>query len=117
MKLKLVLLASIFALGFAFTANAGSVTDTDGDLVPDQFDNCLSDANGPNQGSNQIDTDADGFLTYDETSNLLRKLQELGSFVENSASFVDTSKCSLYPTRASRPTRPRERFLCTERRA
>jgi hypothetical protein len=74
MKLKLVLLASIFALGFASTANAGAVTDTDGDLVPDQFDNCLTDPNGPNQGSNQIDTDSDGFgnacdTDYDNNGN------------------------------------------------
>lgn len=61
MKLKLILLASVFALGFAFTANAGSVTDVDSDLVPDAFDNCLSDLNGPNDDSNQIDSDQDGY--------------------------------------------------------
>ncbi len=61
MKLKLVLLASVFALGFAFSANAGTVNDSDTDLVPDQFDNCLTDANGPNDDSNQIDSDQDGY--------------------------------------------------------
>ena len=40
MKLKLIMLVSVFALGLAFNANAGSVTDLDADLVPDTFDNC-----------------------------------------------------------------------------
>jgi len=61
MKLKLVLLASVFALGLAFSANAGSVTDGDSDLVPDAFDNCSTIANGPNDPANQLDTNADGF--------------------------------------------------------
>lgn len=61
MKLKLILLASVFALGFAFTANAGSVVDTDSDLVPDAYDNCTTIANGPNETSNQIDTNQDGY--------------------------------------------------------
>jgi hypothetical protein len=55
------LLASLFAFGFAMSATAGSVTDTDNDLVPDQFDNCSSAPNGPNEGSNQVDTDIDGY--------------------------------------------------------
>jgi len=42
-------------------ASAGAVVDTDGDLVPDQFDNCKNVANGPNQTSNQVDTDTDGY--------------------------------------------------------
>lgn len=61
MKLKLILLASLFAFGFAANANAGAVTDTDSDLVPDAFDNCVNLANGPGQGSNQTDTDIDGY--------------------------------------------------------
>ena len=61
MKLKLALLVSLFAIGFAGTAMAGAVADTDNDLVPNQFDNCSSDPNGPNDPSNQIDTDVDGY--------------------------------------------------------
>jgi len=64
MKLKLIMLASLFAIGFAMSATAGSVVDSDlpsGDLVPDQFDNCRLVQNGPNQGSNQVDTDVDGY--------------------------------------------------------
>lgn len=61
MKLKLIMLVSLVAFGFALTANAGSVADGDGDLVPDSFDNCSADLNGPNDPSNQIDTDVDGF--------------------------------------------------------
>lgn len=40
---------------------AGAVLDADNDLVPDQFDSCVNHANGPNQASNQIDTDLDGY--------------------------------------------------------
>lgn len=62
MKLNIILLASLFAFGFAMSASAGSVTDGDSDLVPDQFDNCLVIANGPNEApKNQRDTDADGY--------------------------------------------------------
>lgn len=61
MKLKLIMLVSLFAIGFAMSATAGSVTDGDSDLVPDGFDNCDADPNGPNQGSNQVDTDVDGY--------------------------------------------------------
>ncbi|MGB0619087.1 MAG: thrombospondin type 3 repeat-containing protein [Myxococcota bacterium] len=61
MKLKLILLASVFALGFAFTANAGSVVDTDTDLVPDAYDNCVDTANGPGETSNQVDSNLDGY--------------------------------------------------------
>ena len=62
MKIKLILLASLFAVGFAMSATAGSVTDTDGDGVPDVFDNCLNVPNGPAETpNNQVDTDMDGF--------------------------------------------------------
>ena len=47
MKIKLVMLVSIFAFGLALNANAGAVVDTDTDLVPDAFDNCTALANGP----------------------------------------------------------------------
>lgn len=39
----------------------GNLVDSDGDLVPDEFDNCTQIANGPQQGSNQVDTDRDGY--------------------------------------------------------
>ena len=61
MKLKLALLVGLFAFGFALSASAGAVLDADTDLVPDQFDNCKNFANGPNQTSNQVDTDIDGW--------------------------------------------------------
>lgn len=61
MKLKLALLVGLFAFGYAMSAAAGAVTDTDGDLVPDQFDNCRTHLNGPNQGTNQVDSDLDGY--------------------------------------------------------
>ena len=61
MKLKLIMLVSLFAIGFALSATAGSVSDGDSDLVPDEFDNCVARINGPNEGSNQVDTDVDGY--------------------------------------------------------
>lgn len=62
MKLKLITLASILALGFAGIATAGNVSDTDSDLVPDAFDNCLTTANGPGEGGlNQLDGNLDGY--------------------------------------------------------
>ena len=64
MKLKLIMLVSLFAIGFAMSATAGSIADFDTDMIPDVFDNCSTVANGAAPGgtcSNQIDTDADGF--------------------------------------------------------
>lgn len=48
MKLKLMMLVSLFAIGFAGTAIAGNVADADSDGVPDTFDNCVNASNGPN---------------------------------------------------------------------
>ncbi|MBJ22951.1 MAG: hypothetical protein GY910_22655 [bacterium] len=61
MKLKLITLVSLFALGFALNAHAGAVADADTDLVPDQYDNCDGVANGPGELSNQVDSDLDGY--------------------------------------------------------
>lgn len=62
MKLKLILLAGLFAFGYAASATAGSVADVDGDGVPDVFDNCSTIANGMNEPDiNQLDSDMDGF--------------------------------------------------------
>ena len=60
MKLIHFMLIGLMSLGVAFSASAGSVTDTDTDMVPDPFDNCSTIANGPTDPSNQIDTDNDG---------------------------------------------------------
>ena len=63
MNLKYIFLAGLFAIGFAFLATAGTIFDTDGDLIPDVFDNCSELENGPNhpEGNNQTDVDGDGF--------------------------------------------------------
>jgi hypothetical protein len=42
-------------------ALGGSVSDSDADLVPDPFDNCLVVANGPADACNQTDVDLDGY--------------------------------------------------------
>lgn len=57
-RLAIALAAFVFLPGSAL---AGAVLDGDGDLVPDQFDNCSTRANGPNEISNQVDTDLDGY--------------------------------------------------------
>ncbi|MEZ4334629.1 MAG: thrombospondin type 3 repeat-containing protein [Myxococcota bacterium] len=96
MKLKLALLVGLFAFGFAMSASAGAVVDTDGDLVPDQFDNCSADQNGPNQGSNQVDSDLDGYgnrcdADYDNslTTTALDFGQFLSTFGTNSLGETD----------------------------
>jgi hypothetical protein len=57
MNFKNVFFVSLLAIGFAFSANAGSIDDTDGDLIPDVFDNCPNQDNGPNTfpANNQTD--------------------------------------------------------------
>ena len=84
MKLKLALLVGLFAFGFAMSASAGAVTDTDGDLVPDQFDNCSAVANGPSQGSNQVDSDLDGYgnrCDADYDNSLTTTALDFGTFL------------------------------------
>jgi len=61
MNFKLFILTGLLSVGFAMTASAGAVVDTDADLVPDQFDNCRLVANGPSNTSNQIDANLDGY--------------------------------------------------------
>ncbi|MBY0399965.1 thrombospondin type 3 repeat-containing protein [Myxococcota bacterium] len=61
MKRALALLLGSIALGSALSTWAGTVLDTDGDLVPDPFDNCSLHPNGPNEGTNQVDSDLDGY--------------------------------------------------------
>lgn len=45
----------------ATLTNAGVILDDDGDRVPDGFDNCTLDANGPDDAYQQTDSDDDGF--------------------------------------------------------
>ena len=64
MNIKLIFFVSLFAIGFAMSATAGSIDDTDLDTIPDVFDNCSEAPNGAAPGgvcSNQIDSDEDGF--------------------------------------------------------
>ena len=60
MKLKLMLLVSLFAFGFAMSATAGSVLDGDSDGVPDAFDNCANTPNGPLGGGCGAQQNGDG---------------------------------------------------------
>ena len=63
MNLKHVFFVSLLAIGFAFSANAGSIDDADSDRIPDVFDNCPNHDNGPDTvpANNQTDLDGDGF--------------------------------------------------------
>ncbi len=53
--------ALICLLTYAPAAITGYIADADSDLVPDVFDNCSLNANGPNDPHDQTDTDGDGF--------------------------------------------------------
>jgi len=59
-QIGLVSLGALLFSGISVAAQA-QVQDTDGDGVPDSVDNCLDIPNGPNESSNQVDTDEDGF--------------------------------------------------------
>jgi len=85
MKLKLIMLVSLCAFGFALSANAGTVLDTDSDGVPDAFDNCSAVANGPLSGgcSAQQNADGDAFgdacdADYDQSSTV--NVLDFGTF-------------------------------------
>jgi hypothetical protein len=67
MKIKFLTItsAALLAIGFSIAAGAGSIIDTDVDLIPDMLDNCITDTNGPAAPTlvpnNQVDVDGDGF--------------------------------------------------------
>ena len=62
MPFLLSLLISLpISLVVALPAWSGAIQDADGDLVPNAFDNCSAVANGPNQTTNQVDCDLDGY--------------------------------------------------------
>jgi hypothetical protein len=67
MKFNLLALACALMLAFGLSMGsfAGSITDADSDGVPDNFDNCTGEANGPLLGgcSAQNDADDDGYGT------------------------------------------------------
>jgi hypothetical protein len=60
-RLSLGGVAVLLVLGVAIVARAGPGPDNDVDLVPIAWDNCSSLPNGPAQGSNQVDSDLDGY--------------------------------------------------------
>lgn len=84
-----LVLGSVFGLlvlGFAGLAHAGPAIDSDGDLVPDQWDNCRIVANGPNQGTNQVDSDLDGYGNRCDTdldNSLTTTTADFGGFLSN----------------------------------
>ena len=70
MKFKFMALAMalLMVAGFSLSSTAGSVTDTDGDAIPDDYDNCDEAANGAGDGvGNQTDTDGDGYGNFCDT--------------------------------------------------
>lgn len=61
MKFNLLALACALALAFGLSMGsfAGSVADADGDGIPDAYDNCINDDNGPVEGTCTTNNDGD----------------------------------------------------------
>lgn len=57
-NLVLLVCATALSLGLAVSGFAGSVADDDGDGVPNNFDNCVTTANGPLAGACAAQQDA-----------------------------------------------------------
>lgn len=64
MKRNLITLgcAALLALGLSMGSFAGSITDADGDGVPDSFDNCVNTDNGPLQATGSCNGQEDGLI-------------------------------------------------------
>jgi hypothetical protein len=58
---KIAIGVGLLTLSLLAGSGASDPADSDGDQVPDDVDNCVWDANGPLDPSNQVDTDNDGF--------------------------------------------------------
>lgn len=78
---------------------AGSMADSDIDLVPDAFDNCRTAANGPNQlpGSNQSDSDGDGYGNRCDTDFDQSGTTTTADFATFLGAFGGTFCVALYP--------------------
>lgn len=90
--LSLLLLVPLAAFG-------GAVQDTDGDLVPNQFDNCSTAANGPNQTTNQVDCDRDGYgnrCDTDTDQSCTTTTADFGGFLALFGTSVGFGSCSVY---------------------
>ena len=84
--------AALLALGLSFGSFAGSITDGDGDGVPDQYDNCQTTANGPTgvtgACNGQEDGDLDGYgnpCDYDANNDGATGLDDLSDTIDNVA--------------------------------
>ena len=84
--------AALLALGLSFGSFAGSITDADGDGVPDIYDNCVTTANGPLAATDSCDAQEDGDLDgygnpcdYDTNNDGGTGLDDLGFYIDNVA--------------------------------
>jgi len=79
-------LASLVLLSaLAASTPAQAQSDTDGDLVPNFVDNCQSVANGPNQTTNQVDSDMDGYgnrCDADYNNDFATSVVDFGRFLQ-----------------------------------
>jgi hypothetical protein len=88
----------IILLLLPFSAFAGPVLDADGDLVPDAYDNCRLVANGPNQTTNQVDCDLDGYgnrCDADLNQDCATTAADFGLWLAAFGSIVGAGGCEL----------------------
>jgi len=100
--------AALLALGLSFGSFAGSITDTDGDGVPDSFDNCRLRDNGPLQATGacngQEDANLDGYgqpCDFDYNNNGAADASDLTSMLGslgNPAQTAQDNNCNGSPT-------------------
>jgi hypothetical protein len=89
-------LSALFLL--PIDGHSGAIQDADGDLVPNQFDNCSVVANGPNQTTNQVDCDLDGYgnrCDADLNQDCATTAADFGLWLGSFGSSVGAGSCEL----------------------
>ena len=84
--------AALLALSLLLGSIASSITDSDGDGVPDIYDNCITTANGPLASTNscdaQEDADLDGYgnpCDFDANNDGAFGIDDGSGYIDNAA--------------------------------